>query len=314
VDCILGYHANPLTCGVAKFNVALAARLGIPVVKALSPEGARASRPLLSIKVSEFRPEDAIAVARLLATAAWRDAFSLFLHDWTGTELARALLGRARVVFCGNTELVEQVRALRADAVEAWCPSTVLDPRRFVPTDLSVFSFGMAHKVRTDHYARLKTLLDATGRSYCLYLSTALHEDTTLDGSFSQAFEALRAIFGERVHFLGYLSDTAVYNYLLDTTFYAAFFERGVRANNTTALAAMSCGAVMITNRDAHSPAAFAHMETVIDIARCAMLPTDPTALRAIGERAAKVATGELGWDALVAHMTRPAPAELRRE
>jgi hypothetical protein len=314
VDCILGYHTNPLTCGVAKFNLALAARLGVPVVKALSPEGARASRPLLSIKVSEFRPGDEAALARLLGTAAWREAFSLFLHDWTATELERALLAHADVVFCGNGELAGEVRALRADAVEAWCPSTVLEPWRFVPTDLSVLSFGMAHKVRTDHYARLKALLDATGRSYCLYLSTALHEDTTLDGSFSEAFDTLRTIFGPRVHFLGYLSDTAVYNYLLDTTFYAAFFERGVRANNTTVSAAMSCGAVVITNRDGHSPGAYAHMETVIDIAQCEALPLDPAVRRAIGERATRVATGGLGWEALVAHMTRLAPVELRRE
>jgi hypothetical protein len=159
-----------------------------------------------------------------------------------------------------------------------------------------------------------KALLDATGRSYCLYLSTALHEDTTLDGSFSESFDTLRTIFGARVHFLGYLSDTAVYNYLLDTTFYAAFFERGVRANNTTVAAAMSCGAAVITNRDAHSPGAYAHMETVIDVARCEALPLDPAVRRAIGERAIQVATGGLGWEALVEHMTRLAPAELRRE
>jgi hypothetical protein len=314
VNCVLGYHTNPLTCGVAKFNLALASRLGVPVMRALSPEGARAARPLLSIKVSEFRPEDEAALAGLLGTAAWRDDFTLFLHDWTATALERALLARAQIVFCGNPELAEQVRAVRADAVEAWCPSTVLDPRRFVATDLSVFSFGMAHKVRTDHYRRLQTLLEATGRSYCLYLSTALHEDTTLDGSFSQAFDELRTIFGAHVHFLGYLSDTAVYNYLLDTTFYAAFFERGVRANNTTVSAAMSCGAAVITNRDAHSPTAYTHMDTVIDIDRCERLPTDLALLRAIGERAAKVASGDLGWDALVAHMTRLAPLELRRE
>lgn len=314
MECVLGYHTNPLTCGVAKFNLALAARLGVPVFKALGPEGARATRPLLSIKVSELRREDAAALTGLLGTAAWRDDFTLFLHDWTDTALERALAARARTVFCGNPELAERVRAVRADAVEAWCPSTVLEPRRFVATDLSVFSFGMAHKVRTDHYRRLHTLLEATGRSYCLYLSTALHEDTTLDGSFSQAFEALRTIFGDRIHFLGYLSDTAVYNYLLDTTFYAAFFERGVRANNTTVSAAMSCGAAVITNRDAHSPPAYAHMDTVIDIARCERLPTDRAVLRALGERAAKVATGDLGWDALVAHMTRLTPPERRRE
>ena len=314
MDAILGYHTNPLTCGVAKFNLALATRLGVPVVRLLSPEAARVCRPLLSIKVSELRDEDHAAFARVVGTAPWRDSFSLFLHDWTDTEIERALLGRARVAVCGNAEIAERVRGLRSDAAEAWCPSTVLEPRRFPSTELTVFSFGMAHKVRADHYGRLKALLDATGQSYGVYLSTALHEDTTLDGSFSSAFEELGAIFGPRVHFLGYLSDTAVHNYLLDTTFCAAFFDRGVRANNTTVSAAMSCGAVVITNRDAYSPAAYAHLATVIDIARCDGLPTDAGVLRDIGRRAAAVATGSLGWDALVDHLARLAPAELKRE
>jgi len=192
------------------------------------------------------------------------------------------------------------VRVLRPDAIEAWCPSTVLEPVRFTPTGLSVFSFGMAHKVRADHYRRLRMLLEGTGRDYRLYLSTALHEDTTLDGSFTSAFEELRDIFGPRIHFLGYLSDTAVYNSLLTSTFFAAFFERGVRANNTTVNAAMSCGAVVVTNLDAFSPPAFVHLDNVIDIGRCDELPTAPATLAAIGERGRLTATGVLGWEALV--------------
>ena len=29
MDCILGYHLNPLSCGIAKFNLALARQLGV---------------------------------------------------------------------------------------------------------------------------------------------------------------------------------------------------------------------------------------------------------------------------------------------
>ncbi len=304
-DCVLGYHLNPLTCGVAKFNLALSRRLGVPALGLLGPEAAGTRRPLLSVKLSEFRRDDAAALGRVLDTAPWRATFSLFLHDWTGTGLERALLERAGVVFCGNAEMAATVRPFRPDAVEAWCPSTVLEPQRFVEAELSVFSFGMAHKVRTAFYQKLDDLLRRTGRSSCLYLSTALHEDTTLDESFSSAFEELREIFGPRIYFLGYLSDTAVYNYLLATTFFAAFFDRGVRANNTTVNAAMSCGSVVITNLDEYSPPAFAHLDSVIDIRQAEALPVEPGELKRLGARATATATGAVGWDALIETMAR---------
>lgn len=308
MDAILGYHLNPLTCGVAKFNLTLAGRLGVPVHSAFDPAAARCARPLLSLKLSEFRPADAEALRRLLAAAPWRGSYTLFLHDWGGTDLERALLAGARTAYAANAEMAAELRALRPDVVEAWCPSTVLEPRRFAPRDLTVFSFGMAHKVRADHYGRLHALLQATGRSYCLYLSTALHEDTTLDGSFSAAFEELAGIFGPNLYFLGYLSDTAVHNYLLDTTFFAAFFDRGVRANNTTVNAAMQAGSVVVTNLDRWSPPAYAHGENLLDVARCAALPTDPAVLGPIGERARATATGAVGWDALLRVLAAPGP------
>lgn len=299
-DAILGYHLNPLTCGVAKFNLALGRRLALPVLGVLSPEARRCTRPLVSLKLSEFRPQDARRLETELARAPWRESFTLFLHDWTDSALERELLRAADTVYCGNAELTAATASLRPDAVAAWCPSTILDVHPFEPAELSVFSFGMAHKVRTRLYERLRTLLDATGRSYCLHLSAALHADTTLD-SFTDVLAALRSIFGDRLHFLGHLSDAAVFNYLRTTTYFAAFFDRGVRANNTTVNAAMSCGAVVVTNLDAHSPAAFRHGVNVLDIARCDALPTDPTTVRAIGARAAATATGEVGWDALLA-------------
>jgi hypothetical protein len=305
VDAILGYHLNPLTCGVAKFNLALGRRLEVPVVGVLAPEASRYRRPLVSLKLSEFRAEDARRLATMLATVPWRESFTLFLHDWTDSAVERALVRDAGMVYCANTEMSAAVVALRPDAVPVWCPSTILESQRFEPAEFSVFSFGMAHKVRTPLYERLRALLDATGRSYCLHLSAALHADTTLD-AFTTALEELRAIFGPRLYFLGHLSDAAVYNYLVTTTFFAAFFDRGVRANNTTVNAAMSCGAVVVTNLDSHSPRAFRHGVNVLDIARCDALPTDRETVAAIGRRAAATATGDIGWDALIAAMGAP--------
>ena len=62
IDCIAGYHLNPWTCGIAKFNTILARHLSLPVVGIGSTELKGYKRPLLSLKLSEFTPEDAQAL------------------------------------------------------------------------------------------------------------------------------------------------------------------------------------------------------------------------------------------------------------
>ena len=303
LDGVLGYHLNPLTCGVAKFNMMFASRLAVPMLNVFDPAAQLMRAPLLSLKISEFDEADSRTLMALVDTAPWRDTFRLFLHAWTDTDLERRLLERAAVVYCGNAELVETLAGARPDVVLSFCPWTLVDPQRFTPGGLSVFSFGMAHKIRADLHDRLHALLDATGQPYSVYLSTALHEGTAFDESFTIAFEELRKIYGDRIYFLGYMSDTAVFNYLHDTTFFAAFFDKGVRANNTTVNAAMECGSVVITNTDRFSPSPFEHMRNMIDIHRCEALPVAPSELEALSTRARETASETLGWDALLARI-----------
>ena len=187
---------------------------------------------------------------------------NLFLHAFDGTPIEHRLLAAAAHVYCGNRELSHQLSPSRSDIVELFCPGTLLNSQRFQDTEVKVFTFGMAHKIRVPLYRRLRDLLDATGKSYSVYVSTALHENTSFDGSFVVRFEELQSIFNGQVYFMGYLSDTAVFNHLMDCTFLAAFFEKGLRANNTTVNAAMECGCAVITNLDEHSPAGLiAHEE-----------------------------------------------------
>jgi hypothetical protein len=160
----------------------------------------------------------------------------------------------------------------------------------------------MAHKIRVPLYRRLYELLEATGRSYAVYVSTALHENTSFDGSFVIRFEELQSIFNGQVYFMGYLSDTAVFNHLMDCTFLAAFFEKGLRANNTTVNAAMESGCAVITNLDEHSPEGLVHLQNVIDINRCDRLP-DEEQVQRIGRAAREIAQGRYGWDQLVAQL-----------
>jgi hypothetical protein len=281
------------------------------VLGVFDPAALACARPLVSIKVSEFSEADAKALAETWDILR-RRAVTLFLHDFSETDIERRMVRESALVYCGNSELTGVVTEAGGNAVEVWCPETLVDTQRFDGAEVSVFSFGMAHKVRADHYRRLHTLLEATGRTYCVYLSTALHDNTTFDQSFTQAFDELRTIFGGRVYFLGYLSDTAVFNHLSDATFFAAFFENGVRANNTSVHAAMHCGAVVITNLDAHSPVSFVHLESVVDITRCEALPTDDATMARIRNGARRVAAG-FSWEALLTTMARHATAPATR-
>src|SRR5215213_3189659 len=294
IDCLAGYHLNPLTCGIAKFNAILAKYLAVPVVGIDSPELAGYRRPLLSIKLSEFSPDHAADLDRW--AMANTGQFEIFLHALDRSALEARLVAAAGRVYCGNSELYEDLRPIRPDVQELFCPGTILNPQRFQRTELSVFTFGMAHKIRVPLYRRLHDLLDATGKSYSVYVSTALHENTSFDGSFVVTFEELQSIFNGQVYFMGYLSDTAVFNHLLDSTYLAAFFEKGLRANNTTVNAAMECGCTVITNLDEHSPAGLAHMKNVIDINTCDRLPNADVTQR-IGSAARDIAHAQYGWD-----------------
>ena len=300
IDCIAGYHLNPWTCGIAKFNSILSRQLELPVVKFGSPELASFCHPLVSVKVAEFTDVDQRALGSWLSDRPV--PYELFLHGFDGTELEKRLVKGAERIFSVNKEISAGVSPLRPDQQPVFCPGMLVKPQRFKRSELSVFTFGMAHKIRVPLYRRLHDLLDATGRSYSVYVSTALHENTNFDGSFVVRFEELQAIFNGQVYFMGYLSDTAVFNHLVDSTYLAAFFEKGLRANNTTVNAAMEYGCAVITNLDHHSPDGIAHMKNVIDINRCDRLPGTEEAQR-IGRSAREIAQSDYGWDQLVAQL-----------
>src|SRR5688572_25057635 len=146
IDCIAGYHLNPWTCGIAKFNAILAKHLGVPVIGTKDLTDGACPRPLLSIKISEFSSADAAELD--VWGLAHAGEFELFLHAFDGTPIEERLVAAAARVYCGNTELYRQLRPARPDIQELFCPGTILNPQRFPSTELSVFTFGMAHKIR----------------------------------------------------------------------------------------------------------------------------------------------------------------------
>ncbi len=314
IDCIAGYHLNPWTCGIAKFNAILAKHLDVHVVGIRAVELGNFERPLLSVKLSEFSARDAEDLD--LWSASHQGQFELFLHAFDGTPIEQRLVASAARVYVGNTELFHELKGARPDVQELFCPGTILNPQRFMNTDISVFTFGMAHKIRVPLYRRLHELLEATGQTYSVYVSTALHENTSFDGSFVVTFEELQSIFNGQVYFMGYLSDTAVFNHLLDSTYLAAFFEKGLRANNTTVNAAMECE----LHRHHQPRRAFARRAAAHDQraghqpVRSAAVARGEPADRAGGprDRARTVRLGSAGGAAARGRARRPAPRVAR--
>lgn len=303
IDGVVTHHVDGFRSGVARFNELLAEHLGVPLAHFEDGATARMRRPLISFKVSELPPEAAHAVTRLLSRA---EAWDVFLHEFCGCPLEESIVSGAGIVYCGNRQIEDEVVRLNARVARAWTPGLLTDDRHFEPAEITVFSFGMAHKIRTDMFRRLRELLEASGRSYAVYVSTANHETTSMKDA-AAVYAEMHDIFPSRLYFLGNLSDVAVANYVATTTFFAAFFEGGVRANNTSVASALERGAVVITNLDGHSPSELEHMDNVIDLGRCEALPIDTLALKRLSVRAMETGR-ERGWDALV-RMIRSNPA-----
>jgi hypothetical protein len=296
IDAVVTHHRDSFRSGVGRFNELLGERLGVPVIGIDTLLTAGAARPLLSFKVAELSSAELAVLEQLVEHRPFE--WELFLHVYDGHPVEEALVRGAVHVHAGNHE-VEAAVALLAQSVDTlWSPGLILDEREFPQTDVSVFSFGMAHKIRTDLFQQLRELLEATGQPYAVYLSAANHETTQMRDAHL-IFDELHEIFPSTLWFLGNLSDVGVYNYLRSSTFFATFFLGGVRANNGSVAAAMEKGAVVITNLDEYSPPEFVHMENLIDIGQTTELPLDPATLDAISSRAQETARSR-GWDELV--------------
>src|SRR4051812_9413099 len=120
IDCIAGYHLNPWTCGIAKFNAILARHLTVPVVGIRAVELGDYRLPLLSLKLSEFSDADAADLDTWASAHAGR--FELFLHAFDGTEIEQRLVASAARVYCGNSELYRELLPTRPDIQELFCP------------------------------------------------------------------------------------------------------------------------------------------------------------------------------------------------
>jgi hypothetical protein len=295
IDAVVTHHRDGFRSGVARFNELLAEHLGVPLIGLFDDALESSRRALLSFKIGELSEHERVQLAERLERIDWRG--DVYLHDYAGLDLEREIVRRARVVHCGNLEIQAAVKDLGESVQAVWTPGLILDQRVYQPAEISVFSFGMAHKIRADMFLHLRELLDASGRSYAVYVSAANHETASLRDA-QVVFKEMHEIF-PHLYFMGNLSDVAIYNELRRRTFFASFFPNGVRANNTSIAAALELGAVVITNLDGHSPLEFVHMDNIVDLEQCAELPLDPLLLKRLSVRAMETGRAR-SWDALV--------------
>lgn len=238
-DVVLSVHPNPLTCGVTKFNVQLAQRLGIS--HALLSESDAFACPLVSLKGSELPPYTDWPVS---------SPYDLFLHD---ADVQWAVILKARRIFAANTAIASVLKAVRGDITVAWCPSTLQgNPSR---GSYRVLAFGMAHKLGLSHFQKLKVQLEQEQPDYTVSLSTAVHEGSPWAQAMAESVEGMRAIFGDKLRVLGFLGDDALVKELAECDAVACFYDPALRANNTTAWAALEAGKRLYTNTDDFSPA-----------------------------------------------------------
>ncbi len=303
IDAVLTHHTDTYASGVARFNQLLADHLGVPFASVFDDVARTYRRPLLSFKCSELSRSEAVLLRERLADGGWEP--SCFLHDWAAGPLERSMVAASSVVWAGNLAVRDAVASLHEDVREGWTPGLVRDCRVISSAEISVFSFGMAHKIQTRHFKRLRELLDESGKSYAVYVSSATHATSSVRADHA-VYREMHELFPTGLWFLGNLSDVAVYNRLLTCTFFASFFPDGVRANNTSVAAAMEHGAVCITNLDGYSPSQYAHGVNMLDISRLEELPDDRLQLRRLSVAAIETAR-QRDWDSLAAAM-RGAP------
>jgi hypothetical protein len=303
-SAVVSYHTNPYTCGVARFNFSLARAMNLSVAQldryCADPQ---AGVGLMSIKVEEL--QDSSAVSLIQAIRNKKFEYDLLLHGLDGSDAEREICGSARRIFAASAEIASKLKPTHPEVVTVFAPGAPVHPRK-EPVDCTLLTFGMAHKIRSEGYRRLASLLEHDSRTFRLEISTALHEGGTFDESFFMVGEEISAAFSGKVQFLGFLTDSEVSDRLRTVDALVAFFPRGARENNTTVLSAMSHGCPVITNLDEHSPDWMLHDQTLFDVGRLKSFP-DSNELRRVAEQG-RQATKEFTFEQLARLMTGQIP------
>ena len=296
-DCVITYHHNIHTCGVARFNRYLADHLKIPMLSFTELANDTYNFPVISIKESEMLHEDVLEFYSIIERTKIR--YSVVFHSFEGSETEIKFLKGAEEVMALNAQMAAVILPFRADVLKGFTVATPL-PNISIATsfEIKMITFGMAHKIQSSGYIKVADLLNDSGRTSVLEISSALHEGTEFDDRFFNVGEEISEIFNGRVEFLGFLADHEVARRVKAADVMLAFFPYGARENNNSVLSAMWLGTPVITNLDSWSPSWLKHGETVFDINRLEEFPSKGK-LKEVGEFGRR-ATEHLTYQSLV--------------
>jgi hypothetical protein len=279
---------------VARFNVSLASALNSKVLSLAQAASHKTGEVLLSIKLQEIDDAGKVYLETILSKPTL--SFDIFLHASDGSDLENRLLKKAQKVFAASAEISGQVKTRRPDVVNLFAPGAPISALS-KQTEISLLTFGMAHKISATGYRRLAKILAASNKSFQLEVSSALHEGTSFDANFFIVADEISQAFGGNVVFLGFLADQEVSRRLQQTTALVAFFPNGVRENNTTVMSAMAHGCAVISNLDELSPSWMKHGQTIFDINKLETFP-EVAQIETVRKNA-QSAVAEFGFDRL---------------
>jgi hypothetical protein len=272
----------------------LANALNSKVLSLAAASTSRSGKFLLSIKLQEIDDAGKVNLEKILSNSSLM--FDVFLHASEDSDLEDRLLKRAQKVFAASAEIGEEIKSRRPDVVNLFAPGAPISAVS-KQTEISLLTFGMAHKISATGYRKLAKILATSNRSFQLEVSSALHEGTSFDENFFSVADEISQAFGGNVVFLGFLADQEVSRRLQETTALVAFFPNGVRENNTTVMSAMAHGCAVITNLDSQSPNWMTHSHNIFDINKLENFP-DAAQIESVRKNA-QLAVAEFGFDRL---------------
>ena len=150
------FHTNPYTCGVARFNVSLASALKSKVLSLAAASNSESGKILLSIKLQEIDDAGKVNLEKILSNSSL--TFDVFLHASDGSDLENQLLKRAQKVFAASAEIGKEIKSKRPDVVNLFAPGAPISAVS-KQTEVSLLTFGMAHKISATGYRKLAKIL-----------------------------------------------------------------------------------------------------------------------------------------------------------
>jgi hypothetical protein len=298
---VVSSHENPALSGVAKFGLDVASKTGAKFVSIKEEVEYGRSPVFFSLKLTDAKSEDFDALEKLLERFKEQNVtFDLFMHQFSNHVIEKEFFSLSRYIYCGNNEMFSNLGEYKDKGILAWCPPSV-DFKQDLESSsiLQIFSFGMAHKVKVNYHEQMKNALEKLQVDFSLWISYAFHEKANFS-DFKKISLDLHNIYGDKMRYLGFLSDDGV-NYFLNKSHMAiAFFEDGVRANNTSVYASMQRKCAVITNLDNYSPDWLAHGKNILDIKKLEKENLLMESIINIGENAYIDAYKYARWDSLI--------------